>query len=471
MERSVTWSLSTGTSTLKCMTTERNEQGRDRNRPTPVVSLRGRNGEVVEMLFRPELDETRLVSYIDGEITEHEVLGLDGVDYVPYSAQNNLLTHRVLRLPSEVGPESNDQLVADIRDFIHRYVDLSDGFEEVAAHYVLLTWVYDKFNEVPYLRVRGAFGTGKSRFLLTVGSICYKPIFASGASTVSPLFRLLDQIGGTLVIDEADFFQSDERAEIVKILNNGNARGFPVLRSEVTPQKEFSPRAFNIFGPKIIATRHAFEDEALESRCLSETLGRRSLRIDIPVSLPDGFEEEAQALRNRLLRYRLTHIHDEHHELRLGMDGISPRRVQMVLPVLHVASDEAARKRLTSFVGKCDDEVSLTRRLVHAVSLVQESGQLLTVGAIAETLRRDLHRSFSDKWVGGMLRGLGLEPRKSNGVYRVGPEAQSRVDELLQEYGLRDVGEDRDVYRGAEDSLSREEPPSGAAPGHPTERP
>ena len=70
----------------------------------------------------------------------------------------------------------------------------------------------------------------------------------------------------TLVIDEGDFRLSDEKAEIIKILNNGNARGFPVLRSEVTPQKEYNPTAYAVFGPKLVATRSMFEDRALESR-------------------------------------------------------------------------------------------------------------------------------------------------------------------------------------------------------------
>src|SRR5205085_10842443 len=127
-----------------------------------------------------------------------------------------------------------------------RYVDVSPLYEKLASYYVLLSWVYDGFNELPYLRLRGDYGTGKTRFLLTVGSLCYKPIFASGASTVSPLFRIIDAIQGTLVIDEGDFRLSDERAEIVKILNNGNARGFPVLRSEVTSSREFNPTAYTV---------------------------------------------------------------------------------------------------------------------------------------------------------------------------------------------------------------------------------
>ncbi len=113
-------------------------------------------------------------------------------------------------LPSEpVEYGSYDELIAEIRSYIHKYVDLSEQFEVVTAHYVLLTWLYDQFNELPYLRVRGDYGTGKTRFLQVVGAICYKPIFVSGASTVSPIFHLLDTFRGTLILDEADFRFSD----------------------------------------------------------------------------------------------------------------------------------------------------------------------------------------------------------------------------------------------------------------------
>ena len=144
---------------------------------------------MVEMIFRPEEHECRLLAFEDGETTEHASISLDGHEYVPYSPENNLLTHRVVLLPSALGSyDSNAELLADVQAFIHRYVDVSEAFEEVAAHYVLMTWKYDMFNELPYLRVRGQYGNGKSRFLMTVGSVCFKPIFASGASTISQSF-------------------------------------------------------------------------------------------------------------------------------------------------------------------------------------------------------------------------------------------------------------------------------------------
>src|SRR6266849_4797873 len=132
---------------------------------------------------------------------------------VPVPAQNNLIKHGVIVLPDAPYLESGlDSIFDDIAAYIARYVDVSDRFRKLAAAYVVLTWVYDAFNEVPYLRLRGEYGTGKTRALIVIGSICHKAFFASGASTVSPIFHALDTFRGTLIFDEADFRFSDEKS-------------------------------------------------------------------------------------------------------------------------------------------------------------------------------------------------------------------------------------------------------------------
>ena len=202
-------------------------------RIVPTASAILDDGTIVEMMFRPDLRRTFFAIYSAGRWTLQDAIDLgQGAKLVPFSANNNLIKNEVVLLASE--PQiygSEAQLVGEIREFIHRYVDCGELFENVATHYVLLTWLYDAFNELPYLRLRGDYGSGKTRALLTIGSLCYKGFFASGASTVSPIFHTLDAFRGTLIFDEADFRFSDERAEIVKILNNGNVSGLPVLRS------------------------------------------------------------------------------------------------------------------------------------------------------------------------------------------------------------------------------------------------
>src|SRR5207237_5708350 len=135
--------------------------------------------------------------------------------FVPYSTNNNLSRNRVALFPSEAKDYGSESaLIEGIRAFIHRYVDVSPLFETIAIYYVLLSWVYEDFNELPYLRIRGDFGSGKTRFLLIVGSICFRPIFASGASSISPIFRILDSFKVTLIIDEGDFRMSAEKTDL-----------------------------------------------------------------------------------------------------------------------------------------------------------------------------------------------------------------------------------------------------------------
>jgi hypothetical protein len=112
------------------------------------------------------------------------------------------------------------------------------------------------------LRALGDYGTGKTRFIQTIGALCYRPMFVSGATTVSPVFRLLDAFRGTLVIDEADFNNSDAENEIIKILNVGYYRGGVVLRSEKDPDSDvYFPSVNEVYGPKILATRKPFQDQ------------------------------------------------------------------------------------------------------------------------------------------------------------------------------------------------------------------
>ena len=181
------------------------------------------------MTSRPDPRRTLFAIYSAGRWTLQDAIDI-GPDtkLVPFSPNNNLIKNEVVLLPSEpriYGSET--ELVGEIRAFIHRYVDFDELFENVATHYVLLTWLYDAFNELPYLRLRGDYGSGKTRALLTIGSLCYKAFFASGASTVSPIFHTLDAFRGTLVFDEADFRFSDERGRSSKFSTTATCAACP----------------------------------------------------------------------------------------------------------------------------------------------------------------------------------------------------------------------------------------------------
>ncbi len=423
-----------------------------KQRLIPTASAVLPSGEIVEMVYDPVEARTQFVTGTAASWEyQRDIETRPGEKLVPYSAGNNLLVHEVVLLPSE--PEEygeEHELLSRIREFIHRYVDVSTAFEELSAYYVLLSWVYDCFYELPYLRVRGDYGSGKTRFLLVVGSVCYKPMFASGASTTSPLFRTMDAFKGTLILDESDFRFSDERAEIVKILNNGNARGFPVLRTEVNRAKEFDPRAYAVFGPKIVATRGYFEDRALESRCLTEDMGTGRLRSDVPLNLDDRYKEEALELRNQLLLFRLRKYGKARQLASLPERGIEPRLRQIFAPFFSVIDDPDARERVLTLLRSYQRDLVTERalqieaRILEAIRMLLRRGEVkVNVSDITRELLSksggEFERQITPKWVGAALRKrLGLKPVKSGGIFILGPSEIGKLPRLYEKYGVAD---------------------------------
>ncbi len=434
------------------MNRELNEPTKDteKERRVPTVSAQLADGTLVEMVLDPETKRSSFVLAKSGECHSADSVAISpSLRLVPYSARNNLLAHEVVLLPSEPAEyDSDTELLSDIESFIHRYVDVTPLFEKIASYYVLLTWVYDGFNELPYLRLRGEPGSGKTRFLLTVGSLCYKPIFASGASTVSPLFRIIDSFRGTLVIDEGDFRVSDEQAEIVKILNNGNAKGFPVLRSEATGNRgEFDPRAYEVYGPKLIATRGFFQDRALESRCLTEETGQRELRKDLPISLPESFKNEARGLRNKLLLYRFRNFRTKNPVADQGDSTIEPRLNQIFLPLLTVVSDPKDREELRELARRYHSEMISERgmdieaQILEIIRDLRASEQALSIKDITSWLSdqhgEEYERKVTARWVGSVIRRkLHLKSAKTRSGYVIPPEELPKVDRLYERYGI-----------------------------------
>lgn len=418
--------------------------------PLPIISRVLPDGTLIETLYCPLKSSTSLaVATPDGEVVVVSSVEHASERLVPYSARNNLLATGCVLLPSEVGDFGDkEDLVREVRSFLHRYVDLTPVFEEIAAHYVLLTWVYDAFNELGYLRLRGDYGTGKTRALKTIGSLCYKPFFASGASTVSPIFHVLDAVGGTLVLDEADFRFSDATADLTKILNNGTVRGLPVLRTMANRHRELNPQAFSVFGPKLVGMRQDFADAALESRFLTEETGGRPLRADIPIHTPGSLAREAEVLRNKLLAWRFRARWQAGPDPSRLITGVEPRRNQTALALLSLVDDPGMRRRIgDELVGEearvREERASSLEATMLGVLLAAFDGAPGPHVAVADCTKRfnstreRMEGAVSNKWVGWVLRTrLRVATRRARGVYVVPRTELQKIEALAQRFGV-----------------------------------
>ena len=260
--------------------------------------------EFAEFIYNPAPEPgIQFAVYSGGKVEVRPTAVVNGTQVLPPSDPHGLVAKGTVLLPSCAAPYgSQKKLVWDIKHFIHRYADVPDSWAEIIAHYVLMTWVYDAFSALPYLRFLGEPETGKSRLLQVVGHLCYRAITVGAGITISPFFRLLDFWHGTFLVDEADL-SSESSSDLRRILNAGYMKGLPLIRSE-TSGDSFEARTFDVYSPKIIADRSRSRDAGLETRFITLQTVERPVRKSIPRQLPSTFSHEAQVLRNKLLQYR-----------------------------------------------------------------------------------------------------------------------------------------------------------------------
>jgi hypothetical protein len=121
-----------------------------------------------------------------------------------------------------------DALLEDIRDFVSRFVLLSDTQLTVIAAWVVHTHALLAAESTPYLAITSAEKQcGKTRLLETLEVLVHKP-WLTGRATAAVLVRKIDAHKPTLLLDESDaaFKGDQEYAETLRgVLNTGHRRG------------------------------------------------------------------------------------------------------------------------------------------------------------------------------------------------------------------------------------------------------
>lgn len=407
--------------------------------------------KIGETVYDPINKKTAFATYVEDKVAYTDIIGTPYGDVYPLDPKNDLVDKKVVLLPSgavEYGTEA--KLIQEIQTFIHKHLDITPMFEKIAAYYAMFSWLYDRFHEVPYLRAIGDFGSGKTRFLQVIGSICYRPIFTGGATTPSPIFRILNDLKGTLVLDEADFKSSEMSDDIVKILNTGYQQGISVLRSE--GKGVFEVKAYDVFSPKVIATRETFKDKALESRFLVEVMGNGTLRTDIPRRLSDEFYNESRNIRNKLLMWRFRNFYKELKFDDAPMEGIHPRLHQIIIPLLTIIDSEEMKTSLKEFVKKYNQELIAERGLdresdvVYSILKLERERKIdtLTVKEITEEVNKEIDlmdEPLHTRKVGWILRArLQLKTYKNRRGYTL--SVSKNKDKLVfwkDRYGITEA--------------------------------
>ncbi len=104
-----------------------------------------------------------------------------------------------LMLPA-AQPSPRDTFDAVI-ERIHRFYDAPDAVLILLGLFVMLTYVFDVFDAVPYLQVVGEPATGKTRLGELLELLACEARLVARMS-VPAVYRFIQVIKGTLIIDE-----------------------------------------------------------------------------------------------------------------------------------------------------------------------------------------------------------------------------------------------------------------------------
>lgn len=420
------------------------------------------NGSLFEMAYDEVSSSSFFIGLENGDVIRKESILINDSEVLPFPPAHDLIEKHVVLFPSDAEEYvSEAKLIEDIRLFIHKYLEVSEFLEKIAPYYVLLTWSYESFNELPYLRAIGDYGSGKSRFLKVIGSICYQPMITVGATTTAPIFRIMNQFKGTLILDEADLRFSDTNVELVKILNSGFQKEMPVLRCADSKQNH-DVRAYDVFGPKIIATRNQFDDKALESRFIIEHMDGKLIRKDIPLNISNEFVGEALTLRNKCLLWKLRNWSTIGLKT-MEIPYVEHRLVQIASPLLSIIDDEMTRNDLISYITKYNGELIIERGLSFEGEIFESVYEFMGDGRAYATIKEitDFHNTkltdrekLNPRKIGSILRNkFQMNPVKINKGFILKKDIfEKHAQRLATKYGLNsEQVNDVNVVGGHED--------------------
>ncbi len=375
------------------------KERRETTEDAPELIYGGAIGNhLIEYLYDPE---TKLASLAwrdpEGVVKTGDQVQIDGKWYAAAQDDANVLEGGVL-FPSALGSlHSTRELSVYIEQYINSVYLLRKKMDaKIISYYILLTWLYDCFYAIPYLRAMGEAESGKSEMMFRIAMICYRRILCNGANSTSSFFRMGKQYQGTVVIDETDIKVSDASVELIKYINSGYNRNGRITRMEEATdengRKYFKATMYPSFCPKLMTNLEEFDDPAVSTRCITFMLHPAGMKeiddANISLEIDEDMEQRALVLRNKLVRWRLEKwqsrisIQREHRDF-----DISPRLNQISGPMMSIAHDEPEmQEEIRTFLRAYHKEIVLDRSTTPEAKIIEAMWKIY--------LYSDLHKEM-----------------------------------------------------------------------------
>jgi putative DNA primase/helicase len=299
-------------------------------------------------------------------------------------------------------PVDGAELLTDLAEAFRRYVVLEDGAAEALALWTVHAHALDAFAFSPRLAITSAEKRcGKTTLLDVLGCLVPRPLPTANA-TAPAIFRSIEQLSPTLLIDEADtYLRSND--ELRGVLNSGHRRGMAyILR---TVGDDHQARKFPTWAATAIAMIGRLPD-TLADRSIDIRLRRR-----LPSEAVARFRADRASDLVQLARMAARWVNDNLEGLRNAdppiPPGLNDRAADNWSPLLAIADladgewPERARRAIASMtLAKGDEAGSLGELLLADIrQAFAEIGQCHTGDDFTDTDRirsRDLARILGE---------------------------------------------------------------------------
>ena len=373
-------------------------------------------------------------------------INLEGISYIPIN--NKIVKEGGILLSTGIEDyQDDDKLIGEIKDYLFNYFQPPPFYESILPYIILFYWVSDRFPFVPYLHFLGLPGTGKSTALQVIGQLCYKPIFASGAITISSIFRLANTFKGTLLLDEFELGDkgSENYNQMVQLLKSG-VEDMPVFRTEGDSKREVE--MYRIKSPRIFASQNPIHNAALQSRTIEIHMAKNKRKI--PLYRLKAFYEKGQQLRNKLLFWRLRHLDQIHlEEIEQGIEELLSfdKRVQQVLTPIYYLANEEVKNTIISLIK--DQEAETKRERLEEIDgqitlyLLNQEGINITISDVTNYInelreKQGYRKRITGRFIGGIIRKqMGIMAERRGGEYHL-IITPMKIIELKEYYGIDD---------------------------------
>ncbi len=311
-------------------------------------------------------------------------------------------------------PVDGAALLNNLREVFRRYVVLPKGADIALPLWVLHAWTMDAGDISPLMvLVSPTKRCGKTSVLILMYFLTPRSELSSNI-TAPALFRYIEDVRPTLLIDEADSFAKDNE-ELRGILNSGHTKA----AANVIRNVDHKPRRFSTWAPKAIATIGILAD-TLEDRAVVVRLQRKPPGATVE-RLGRRDNADFAALRSQAARWAADNF-DKLADPNPKMPNLNDRAADNWRPLLAIAD----------LVGGTWPEEAR-----WAACLVSGEEQ---DGAIGVELLRDIRSTFGDDDVirsSDLVAKLTADPERPWAEWKHGrPLTQKQLAGLLAPFHI-----------------------------------